>query len=61
MDGYGYIISSIKGLYIINNKYESITNLEEEDIKKCNCDSCQKNNYQDLIRGDREAQFLIED
>jgi tRNA-guanine family transglycosylase len=58
VDGYGYIISSIKGLYIINNKYESLTNLEEEDIKKCNCVSCQKNNYQDLIRGDREAQLL---
>ncbi|NHK31359.1 MAG: hypothetical protein FK730_08410 [Asgard group archaeon] len=59
VDGYGYIISSIKGLYIINNKYESLINLEEGDIKKCNCDICQKNNYQDLIRGDREAQLLI--
>lgn len=59
VDGYDYIISSLKGLYIINRKYESLVNISEKDIKKCNCTVCQNNEYQDLIRGDRESQFLI--
>ncbi|NHJ41267.1 MAG: hypothetical protein FK731_14640, partial [Asgard group archaeon] len=59
VDGYGYIIASLKGLYIINNRYESLSNLKEDEIEKCDCFVCQNNSYQDLIRGDQESQLLI--
>jgi tRNA-guanine family transglycosylase len=59
VDGYGYIFSSLKGQYIVENKYESLADLTDESIKLCSCRSCQENSLQDFLRGDRDAQHLL--
>jgi tRNA-guanine family transglycosylase len=59
VDGYGYILSSLKGLYIVDNKYISLADLSDEKIKNCTCEICQKNNYQDFLNGSREAQHIL--
>ncbi|NHJ48764.1 MAG: tRNA-guanine transglycosylase [Asgard group archaeon] len=59
VDGYGYIISSRKGLYIIDNKYVSLAELSDDKIKNCSCETCQQYDYQDFLQGNREAQHIL--
>ena len=59
VDGYGYIISSIKGLYIHQDEYQPITELNQESLSLCSCLACQDSTIEDFTRGDKEAQFLL--
>jgi len=59
IDGYGYITSSIKGLYIQGENYTSIQAISEEELKACQCQYCQEYSLQDFMRGDKESQLLL--
>jgi hypothetical protein len=61
VDGFGYILSSVRGLYIDVQKqqYEVITNINDEELKKCSCQACQENTIQDFQRGDEDSQYLL--
>jgi len=61
VDGYGYIISSIKGKYIDVSKrsYVGIGKLEEENFQQCSCAACRNYDLLDFQRGDRDAQHLL--
>lgn len=58
VDGYGYILSSVKGLYIHEGEYKAIGGINEDQLAECPCSACQ-NTVLDFQRGDREAQHLI--
>jgi len=59
VDGYGYIVSSLKGLYIYNGKYLPVAKLEEEVIDSCNCNICKEFTLADFIKGSKESQLLL--
>ncbi|MGC9778831.1 MAG: tRNA-guanine transglycosylase [Candidatus Heimdallarchaeota archaeon] len=59
VDGYGCIIASLKGNYIFNGTYESISDLTDDEIDLCSCSICQENSYENLSRVDKESQHLL--
>lgn len=61
VDGYGYILSSTKGLYIRQAEYQGIGSLSEAELAECSCPVCSnpENSLLDFQRGDREAQHLL--
>ena len=59
VDGYGYIIASLKGNYIFDGTYKSISDLTDNEIDLCSCSICQENSYENLSRGDKESQHLL--
>ena len=61
VDGFGYILSSVRGLYIDTSaqKYMSIGKLIDSQQKSCPCSVCQEYELLDFQRGDREAQHLL--
>ncbi|TFF84018.1 hypothetical protein EU523_01900 [Candidatus Heimdallarchaeota archaeon] len=59
VDGYGYVISSVKGLYIHQGKYKPVMELTAEEFKQCQCSVCQENDLADLQRADSQAQYLL--
>ena len=61
VDGYGYILNSIRGLYIDFHKqnYTSIAEITETEFDKCSCLACENNSLSDLQRGDEESQYLL--
>ncbi|MFQ5980971.1 MAG: hypothetical protein ACE5OZ_22760 [Candidatus Heimdallarchaeota archaeon] len=61
VDGYGYILSSTRGLYIRQAEYQGIGSLSEAQLAECSCSVCSNSEYSliDFQRGDREAQHLL--
>lgn len=61
VDGYGYILNSIRGLYIDFQKqnYTSIAQITETDLDECSCPACENNSLSDFQRGDEESQYLL--
>lgn len=61
VDGYGYILNSVRGLYINfqEQNYTSIAKITENDLKRCSCLACQENSLLDFQRGDQESQYLL--
>ncbi|MHA2248322.1 MAG: hypothetical protein ACXADY_25455 [Candidatus Hodarchaeales archaeon] len=61
VDGFGFILSSNKGLYIDIEikKYISIGLLSDSQLKNCPCAVCHENDLLDFQRGDREGQHLL--
>uniref|UniRef100_UPI00257EF96D tRNA-guanine transglycosylase n=1 Tax=Candidatus Borrarchaeum sp. TaxID=2846742 RepID=UPI00257EF96D len=59
VDGFGYILSSVRGFYTLEGRYEVIGNITEDQLKSCSCPACQENSLQDFQRGDEEAQYLL--
>lgn len=59
VDGYGYILSSVKGLYIYGEKYRPIMDLTEAQFNRCSCSVCQEVDLSDLQRGDSIAQHRL--
>ncbi|MFW9853495.1 MAG: hypothetical protein ACFFFG_00445 [Candidatus Thorarchaeota archaeon] len=59
VDGFGYIIKSVKGMYIQqeNRKYVAIGALES--VEECSCSVCLNNDILDFQRGDETAQYLL--
>ena len=59
VDGYGYILRSVRGFYIHDQNYQSIGKITEADIHNCICPACKEKDILDFQRGDREAQYLL--
>jgi tRNA-guanine family transglycosylase len=59
VDGYGYILSSIRGNYILNGKYHPVTTLTEEDISCCFCPICSEAELTEFTQGNQIAQYLL--
>ncbi|MFX1466178.1 MAG: hypothetical protein ACFFA5_06885, partial [Promethearchaeota archaeon] len=59
VDGFGYILSSVRGLYTLEGRYEVIVNITDDQLKNCSCPACQESSLQDFQRGDEEAQYLL--
>ena len=59
VDGFGYILSSLKGLYITNQRYEPLSNISDEEIQMCNCPICRENSIEDFLNKSRESQHLL--
>lgn len=59
VDGYGYIISSIKGNYISNGEYKPILDLSDDEIEICPCRICQEHSLEEMSRGDKESKSLL--
>ena len=59
IDGFGYIVASIKGLYIKDKQYVQIQGIEQQDLANCHCKACAANTLRDFQRGDKEAQLLL--
>lgn len=59
VDGFGYILSSVRGLYTLEGRYEVIGNITEDQLKSCSCAACQENSLQDFQRGDEDSQYLL--
>ncbi|MHA2272267.1 MAG: hypothetical protein ACXACI_10415 [Candidatus Hodarchaeales archaeon] len=61
VDGYGYILSSVKGFYIREREYQPIGSITEDQLAECSCSMCSDTDYSllDFQRGDRESQHLL--
>lgn len=59
VDGYGYILRSVRGFYIHNQNYQSIGEITEDDIQNCICPACKEKDIIDFQRRDRESQYLL--
>ena len=61
VDGYGYILNSIRGLYIDfqEQNYTSIAKITETDLDECSCLACENKSLSDFQRGDEESQYLL--
>ncbi|MFW9996104.1 MAG: tRNA-guanine transglycosylase [Candidatus Odinarchaeota archaeon] len=59
VDGYGYILSSVKGLYIHKREYKAIAGINDDQLAECSCTACRDHSLLDFQRADREAQYLI--
>ncbi len=61
VDGYGYILSSVKGLYIREREYQPIGSITEDQLAECPCPTCSDSDYSllDFQRGDRDSQHLL--
>ncbi|MHA1974106.1 MAG: tRNA-guanine transglycosylase [Candidatus Hodarchaeales archaeon] len=59
VDGFGYILRSIRGFYIYNGNYTSIGLLQQSQLEECECQACTNSSLDDFQRGDREAQHLL--
>lgn len=59
VDGYGYIVSSLKGLYLFEETYKPIVEIEEEEYSFCDCSACKNNTLADFMKGNKEAQLLL--
>ncbi|MFW9914531.1 MAG: hypothetical protein ACFFGZ_02875 [Candidatus Thorarchaeota archaeon] len=59
VDGYGYILASVKGLYIHKQEYQPIGRITEDQLSECPCPACSDYSLLDFQRGDREAQHLL--
>ncbi|MFW9778552.1 MAG: hypothetical protein ACFFE8_06825 [Candidatus Heimdallarchaeota archaeon] len=59
VDGFGYILKSVKGMYIEQKtrKYVAIGALES--VEECPCSVCIDNDILDFQRGDEAAQYLL--
>ncbi len=59
VDGYGYILSSVRGLYILKDQYKAIGEVFESQLDLCACSACQESSVLDFQRGDKESQYAL--
>ena len=59
VDGYGYIVSSLKGSYVFEEAYKPIIEIEEDEFSLCQCSVCRENSLADFTKGNKEAQLLL--
>ena len=59
VDGFGYLLSSVKGLYLKATRYTPIREITTADLERCACSACVEHDILDFQRGDEAAQYLL--